>query len=514
MIREPNFNQLCIEEFKTPFERGLDKKNRWVFLAAMLPWAKLAEIYARRLSKSKGRPALPSRVAIGALIIKHKLRLPDEEVIPAIQENPYLQYFLGYSEFSHTQPFDPSLFVTILKRLGEDSFSAMNEALLAAVSEAEGKDKRGTKEKKTSPSSCDASTQPSTNASCNDEKHSGLLIVDASVAPADIKYPTDLDLLNSCREHSERLIDILWEQVKSPGVVKPLTYRRVARKAYLAMAKKRKKKPKELRKALRKQLNFLRRNLQTINRLWNTFGGASSPFKFHDLRLYWIIQHVYDQQRQMFEERRHNSPDRIVSLSQPHVRPIVRGKAGRNVEFGAKISAGVVDGYVYLDRLSWDAYNEGADIPMQVERYKERHGFLPEAVIADGIYGTRDNRVWLKEKGVRFSGKPLGRPAKETSENEERLKADRKRRKKEFGIRNHIEGKFSEGKRAYDLGLVKAKLPETSKSWIATVFFIMNIARWLRDYFFAPVFSEFKTRLLRLFSFAKEHYYAFQARAV
>ncbi len=115
--------------------------------------------------------------------------------------------------------------------------------------------------------------------------------------------------------------------------------------------------------------------------------------------------------------------------------------------------------------------------------------------------------------GVRFSGKPLGRPAKETPENEERRKADRKRRAKEFGIRNHIEGKFGEGKRAFDLGLVKAKLPETSESWIAAVFFIMNIARQLRHYFFAPLFSEFKTRL-RLFLFAKEHYWAFQARAV
>jgi hypothetical protein len=117
MIREPNYNQLSFEEFKTPFERGLDKSNRWVVLASCLPWQEMSSIYSRSLTKRMARPALSSRLAIGAVIIKHKLRLPDEEVIPTIQENPYLQYFLGFSEFSHKRPFDPSLFVTIRKRL-------------------------------------------------------------------------------------------------------------------------------------------------------------------------------------------------------------------------------------------------------------------------------------------------------------------------------------------------------------------------------------------------------------
>jgi len=85
----------------------------------VLPWAEMIEIYTQSLNKGFGRPAIPTRVVVGALIIKHKQRLSDEETIAAIQENPYLQYFIGYEEFSHKRPFDPSLFVTIRKRLGD-----------------------------------------------------------------------------------------------------------------------------------------------------------------------------------------------------------------------------------------------------------------------------------------------------------------------------------------------------------------------------------------------------------
>jgi transposase, IS5 family len=81
--------------------------------------------------------------------------------------------------------------------------------------------------------------------------------------------------------------------------------------------------------------------------------------------------------------------DRIVSLAQPHVRPIVRGKAGTPVEFGAKIAVSCVDGKVFLERLSWDNFNESVDFPEQVEAYKIRFGHYPESVHVDQIYRTQ-----------------------------------------------------------------------------------------------------------------------------
>ena len=138
------------------------------------------------------------------------------------------------------------------------------------------------------------------------------------------------------------------------------------------------------------------RNLKTINTLLDQFQSDKWSLDFYELRLFWIIQEVYRQQQQMFTERIHKISDRIVSVSQPHVRPIVRGKAGKDVEFGAKISASVVEGYAFLDRLSWDAYYEASDLPDQVEEYKRRYGFYPAVVITDKLYRTRQNRLWLR----------------------------------------------------------------------------------------------------------------------
>jgi len=168
-----------------------------------------------------------------------------------------------------------------------------------------------------------------------------------------------------------------------------------------------------------------------------------------------------------------------VSISQPHIRPIVRGKSRAPVEFGAKLSASVVEGNVYLDRIGWEAYNESVDLPVQVESYRDRFGFYPEVVITDKIYGNRNNRAYLNEHGIRFSGVPLGRPIRDLTS----YKKQKIRRQKEARVRNAIEGAFGVGKRRYGLGLVLAKLRETSENWIAMVLFVMNIAHWLRDIF-------------------------------
>ncbi len=104
----------------------------------------------------------------------------------------------------------------------------------------------------------------------------------------------------------------------------------------------------------------------------------------------------------MYQNKERRCKDRIVSVSQPHVRPIVLGKIGKSTEFGAKISVSMTaDGFAFVDRIGWDAFNESADLKRQVERYKDRLGYLPEIVLADQLYSTRDNRRFLKELGVR-----------------------------------------------------------------------------------------------------------------
>ena len=160
----------------------------------------------------------------------------------------------------------------------------------------------------------------------------------------------------------------------------------------------------------------------------------------------------------MFSHKKRSIPNIIVNISQPHVRPIVRGKAKANVEFGAKISASVIDSFIMYDRIEWESYNEGGDLPYQIEEYKRRYGYYPESVHAYRIYQNRANRNYCKKRNIRISGIPLGRPRKETAHNKEELKNLKMQRYQDDIDRIAIEGKFGQCKRRFGLGHIMSKL--------------------------------------------------------
>jgi transposase, IS5 family len=184
---------------------------------------------------------------------------------------------------------------------------------------------------------------------------------------------------------------------------------------------------------------------------------------------------VYAQQAYMYQHKVNRVDDRIVSISQPHVRPIVRGKAGKPVEFGAKISLSLSDGFSFIDHLSWDSFNESKDLIPQIEKYKERYGYYPESIHADKIYQTRENREYCKKNTIRITGKALGRPPKETEENKEKLEAVKKQRYQDDIDRIAVEGRFGVAKRRYGLGLIKSKLKETSETDINVSILVLNL---------------------------------------
>lgn len=471
MIKYTSSKQISIEDFIQPFGGKLSGDNRWVKMANLLPWDDMVQVYAKRMSLKMGRVAINPRITIGALLAKYILAATDEDIIEFIKENPYLQYFLGYPAYRYEQPFTPSLFVSIRKRLGEKQIQEMTEGFMKEVHKVE--EKISSKNKGGKGQNEDIPKEEKESIT-----HKGRLIVDATVAPADIKFPTDLDLLNEAREKSEQLIDLLY--VPEKDKIKPRTYRIKARKEYLLAAKQRKKQRKTLRKALRKQLGYVSRNIQTVEKLLDEQESVEFPLAHKYQRMYWIIREVYRQQQQMYDDKSHKIDGRIVSISQPHIRPIVRGKSGKNVEFGAKTSISVVDGYNNLNKISWDAYNEGKDLISDIESYRNRFGFYPEYVSADDIYGSRDNRRYMKEKGIKYTGKALGRRVKSLTED---LKKQNVMRRKMAKKRSQVEGVFGVGKRKYDLGLVKAKRTDTSESWIGMVYLVMNIARFLRVIF-------------------------------
>src|SRR5699024_9203038 len=346
-------------------------------------------------------------------------------------------------------------------------------------------DSSTSKRSENEPPDDDAGAPPtggSTKSSAEDRSyHQGKLMLDATCAPSDIAYPTDVSLLNEAREKLEGIIDILHASLVGKQR-KPRTYRKKARKQYLSLSKQRKPGVTKIRKGVHHQLGYVRRNLKHVATLASTFGlHTLSKKQYRDLL---VVQELYRQQAKMFDEKSSSIEDRIVSISQPYVRPIVRGKTNARVEFGAKLSVSVVDGYSFLDTLSWDAYHEGKLLQESVEKYKNRYGYYPEAVLADTIYRTRENRAYCKAHGIRLSGPKLGRPSK----NEQINAAQKRIEQQDASERNAIEGKFGEGKRRDGLGLISAFLQQTSETAISLSFLLMNIGKILRDTFLTFLF--------------------------
>ena len=220
------------------------------------------------------------------------------------------------------------------------------------------------------------------------------------------------------------------------------------------------------RKAIGKQLAYLRRDLDAID-------GKLSLGKILNVRQAErldTVRTIYEQQKYMYDNHTHSVPDRIVSISQPFVRPIVRGKAGKPVEFGAKLDISVVDGWTRLEFCSFDAYNEAGNLQEMVERFREREGHYPSRILADKIYRNRENLSYCKEHGIRLSGPALGRPRK----GETRDKAQDYRDECE---RVEVERRFSLAKRKCGMGLVTAKLQETAAHVIAMSVLVLNLRK-------------------------------------
>ena len=473
--------------FGLPFSGSLSDDNRWVVLAKQIPWDFLVNIYEKQMSNDKtGAGGINPRVALGSLIIKHICDLSDRETIQQISENVYMQYFIGYSGFSNTAPFDPSLFVELRKRLGLEQINAINERIIRFIQSKQDKKLKEENKSETidenkvekdkgaeseiissevaekdkdaeikNSGNLEESTPPVTNR--------GKLIIDATCCPQDIAYPTDLNLLNDAREKSEELIDLLYQ--KALHGEKPRTYRRNARKLYLAEAQKKSSSAKFIHKANGKQLSFLGRNIRSIHSLLDKYQVIPLNRKQH--KYFLVIQTLFDQQEYMHKNKVHSIEHRIVSIHQPHVRPIVRGKRNAKVEFGSKIEVSWTNGFAFLDELEWDAFNEGTRLKVSVEKYRERFGYYPEEVLADQIYCTRENRKYLKELNIKLRAKPLGRPSL-SSAVEVHVRP---------GERNPIEGVFGQGKTAYGMNRIKARLAQTSGSWIATILMVINLVK-------------------------------------
>lgn len=447
--------QMTFDEMKGSLER-LPKTNRWVQMGDALPWGEYEKVYNERLKNDKvGASNRPGRMVIAALIIKHKLSLSDEETILTIQENPYMQYMCGLTEYSDQPIFDPSLFTTIRKRITIEDVNALTLELAKKAQQK--KDKDDNDEDNT----FSGKTQPT------DVK------ADATCADAEVRYPTDIDLIEDGSKYIDRMIDKVCgiKKIRKPAGVE----RNRIRAIYLNVIKRKHKGSKLVKDALTRMLPLLYRDILTLLNLIGVDDETYGRFNCTQKRTIQAVIDMYHQQEEMLREGKHTCENRIVSIHQPHVRPIVRGKAKAKVEFGAKIGVSIVSGYSFIDHHSWDAYNEASDLTVHIEKYKERFGCEPKRFFGDKIYLNRENRRILKEKEIQIMGRPLGRPPKNpTQEQIERERIG-------VSLRNEAEAQFGTGKRTYRANNIRAKLPQTAECWTAMCYFVKNLAKFMRE---------------------------------
>ena len=476
---KPRYRQLTIDACRSSLD-GLDKHNRWVWMGDNLPWEPFEELYNEMLNnQSAGAGSKPARMVLAAMFIKHITGLSDRETIAMIQENPYMQYFCGLTEFTDQPIFDPSLFVDLRKRISGDVINKMTEALVKREREMKEemrqREEEEAEDRGEQPPSAPASEEDT--ASFTDSKgrrHEGVLKMDATCADAEVRYPVDVDIIeDGCRK-----VDCFIRRIcKKAGIPAPYTYFGKARNAYRYLVKMKKRGGKLVKDTISMLLSYLHKDILTLASLTAGENRARlDALRKDQRRVLDATMKMYFQQEWMHRTGEHRCDDRIISIFQPHVRPIVRGKAAAKVEFGAKIGASVVEGYTFIDHHSWDAYNENCDMQLHIDKYIERFGCLPATVLADKIYMNKANRAMLKELEIKSYSKPLGRPPVEPP-SPERLAL----MAKAVGQRNEIECSFGTGKRVYRANNIRAKLPDTAECWTGMCYFAKNLMKFFRE---------------------------------
>ena len=471
------YHQYSLSDFNQPLGMEMNPENRWVKKAAMIPWDEIEDRYAELFPSEVGMPAKPLQTALGSLLIQKEYGYSDRELVEQIKENPYYQYFIGLPGYEYKAPFVPSLLVEFRKRLDENVLAEINEMVAAYNSPDDSSDD----DSNGGGNSADNTNNKNDTYTASEPENEGTLILDATCAPQNIAFPQDINLLNEARENLESMIDQICYEY---NFYKPRMYREKAREAYLALAKCRRRTSKRIRKAIGQQLRFISRDLGYIDMfvLYNDVALNEKQFT----RL-CVIKELYKQQKYMYDNKTHKVKDRIVSISQPYIRPIVRGKAKAPVEFGAKLDMSIDEkGFARLEKLSFDAYNEEDVLVAAIENYRKRTGRYPERVLVDQIYRNQKNKAYCKNKKIRISGKALGRPKKNPTPEEKKIEHQ------DNTDRIEVERGFSLAKRCFGMGLITTKLDITTRSSIALSILAMNISNLARAFLlsiFYPIFS-------------------------
>lgn len=293
------------------------------------------------------------------------------------------------------------------------------------------------------------------------------MYTDATCYESEMRYPTDPKLL---WEGIEKSYETMCELSKRLGIHRPRTKYLDVQKANLVYRKQRKRSKSQTRKMTRRLLDLLGKILKEIREMERENDGASKLLTDREKGDLDIITKMYRQQKKHFQSKdsRESIKDRIVSINKPYVRPIVRGKEVKSVEFGAKVNNILVDGISFIEKLSFNAFNEGTRLIHCIKMHKRLFGVEAKKIGGDTGYAGTENRDYCKEKGIETSFVKRGRPF-----SDEKKEKDLVRRELARVRATAMEGSFGTQKEHYDLKKVKAR---TKLTEILYIFFGINTA--------------------------------------
>ena len=423
-----------------------------------------------------GRNPFPVRLVLGILIAQAILNLSDRGICKLVSESPYLQKFLGYTSYSADNTIHASNLVHFRIRLDIQTMQEINEivhkkqissAEYEAAAHAGAKPCHEDKAQQTSHVQSDEA--PEEAVSAGNLQNTGTLILDATCAPVNIRFPQDFSLLNEGRKDLEDIINRLCHDY---GFSKPRTYVRTIQKEATNLSKSKKKTDKAIRHVIRLELNAVKRNLMYIDSFLACGTKNENKLSSEEVEKIQIIRAVYAQQKYMYELKTRRVTNRIVSIAMPFIRPISRGKTNAPYEFGPKYDIAVdEDGFSWITCFSYDNFSESQHLQDAVESYKSKTGHYPARILVDQIYRNTVNRKYCKERGIRISGPALGRKPKAEALLQELINTE----KQDMVDRISVERHFSREKRCFGIEEIVEKTEETIGHAVGMAVFLDNV---------------------------------------
>ena len=385
---------------------------------------------ARLLPKKKNPQGAPAWMSyqgmIGLMMLKSMLKLSDEELINRLNTDWELQMFCSIKLSDNRMIKDINLPSRIRIFLGQYlDIEVFQRTFLTAWKPY----------------------MQDTNLNLND----------ATAYESYIKYPTDEKLLWDC---NMQIHNYLFLFCKEAGITRPRNNFLRQKERQLNFSKKKKKTHKLKRRRKKALLNLLEKGIAMTESIINqqiSLLSAKEILKY-DSKSYYI-KTVYSQQKYMYDEQTNSVKNRIVSLFKPYIRPIVRGKENKRVEFGPKVQMSQVDNINLIDYLSYNAFNEGQYLKLTIQKHRERFGICSHVGI-DRIYGTNSNRSYMSSQNISHCLPRKGRAPKDEKEQKKMREIIGRARA------TRMEGSFGNEKNHYNLIKIKARLELTEIVWL------------------------------------------------